>query len=38
MQKATKVYHVAEGTMLYSMGYPPSSVGKDSNCNAGDPG
>ena len=38
MQKATKVYHVAEGTVLYSMGYPHSSVGKDSNCNAGDLG
>ena len=24
--------------MLYSMGYPPSSIGKESNCNAGDPG
>ena len=24
--------------MLYSMGYPHSSIGKESNCNAGDPG
>ena len=39
MQQETKFYCIAQGTIVNILqGFPDSSVGKESVCNAGDPG